>query len=348
MKVIHVLQSSRFSGAENVVCQIIKMFESIPEYEMVYVSRGGSIEPVLEQMGVSFYKLDKFDLKSLKKAIEVLKPDIVHAHDISASVLATLATMGKSCKLISHVHVNNSNMSKINLKTFLYGVSTIRYNHIFWVSQSCFDGFIFKNSVKKKSTVLCNVIDKSLILKKKNTDDKSYDYDIAYVGRLTEQKDPARLVNVLGKLISMRPNTKIAIAGTGDLEDYTRDIIKEKNIEANVTFFGFMNNPLKLLGSSKVMVMTSKYEGLPMTVLEAMALGVPIVSTPVDGLKDVIIQGFNGYLEDNDDTIASRLFDIISKPDLRERLSISAQKQFDRLNNLEEYKSKIQLIYEGR
>ena len=49
-----------------------------------------------------------------------------------------------------------------------------------------------------------------------------------------------------------------------------------------------MSNPLRLLECSKVMIMTSKYEGLPMTVLEAMALGVPLVSTPVDGLKDII------------------------------------------------------------
>lgn len=345
-KIMHVLQSANFSGAENVVCQIVKMFDDNPEYKMIYVSRGGNIESVLEQMGIPFYRLEKLNLKSIRKAINILEPDIIHAHDISASVLAGVASIGKKCKIISHVHVNNSNMSKINIKTICYIISTIRYKHVFWVSRSCFDKFIFKNIVRKKSTILYNVMDKKLILKKENMDHNVYSFDVAYVGRLTEQKDPLRLVKVLAKLITLKADSKIAIVGQGNLEKDVKRMVEQFNLENNIIFTGFMNNPLKLLADSKVMIMTSKYEGLPMTVLEAMALGVPLVSTPVDGLKDIIEQGVNGYLENDDDVLAKRLYDIISDSGLRNRMSLATQKQFDDINDLEKYKASLQASYE--
>lgn len=345
MKIIHILQSSYFSGAENVVCQIIKMFKSDLQYSMTYVSRGGEIESILKQMDIPFYKLENFDLKSIHKAINILKPDIIHVHDISASVLVSIASLGKPCKIISHVHVNNSDMSKINIKTLCYALSTIKYKHIFWVSQSCFDGFVLKKLVNRKSTVLPNVIDKSLIIKKANSDNKEYNYDVAYVGRLTEQKDPARLILVLDKLISKYQNIKIVIVGKGNLEEATKKLVIKHGLEKNIKFTGFMENPLKLLKDSKVMIMTSKYEGLPMTVLEAMALGVPIVSTPVDGLKDVVIQGVNGYLENSDEMLVKRLYDIICDSNLQQKLSLGAKHRFDELNNVKEYKLNLKKFY---
>ena len=69
---------------------------------------------------------------------------------------------------------------------------------------------------------------------------------------------------------------------------------------------GYMSNPYKALKSAKVFLMASRYEGTPMSVLEAMALGVPVVSTPVDGIADVVEPGINGYLEEEDDALAEK------------------------------------------
>ena len=346
MKVIHILQSSHFSGAENVVCQIIKLFENNSDYEMLYVSRGGTVEPVLEQMGIPYYKLERFNVQSVRKAIKELKPDIVHAHDISASTIAALATIGTKCRVISHVHVNNSNMSCVNIKTVVYGISTLRFSRIFWVSQSCYDGYVFKKFVERKSNVLRNMMIKSAIIEKKDCDLNNYNYDVAYVGRLTEQKDPDRLIEVLRQLVKKIPAVKIAIVGTGNLEEHTRHLAEQNSLMNNINFLGFMNNPLKVLEGSKVMIMTSKYEGLPMTVLEAMALGVPIVSTPVDGLKDVIVNGVNGYLEDENELLVQRLFNIIDNIDLRNQLSDKAAEEFNKINDLSLYKAEIKRAYE--
>lgn len=346
MRILHLLQSRYFSGAENVVCQIFDMMKSEPEIQMAYCSRDGQIREALKERGIKYYSIKKLSVSEIKRVIKEYEPDIIHAHDISASIYASLATLGKKCKIVSHVHVNNSDMAKINIKTICYGISTLCYKHIFWVSQSCFDSFVLKDMVRKKSSVLYNVMSKEQIVAKKNRDKNSYNYDIVYVGRLTEQKDPMRLIDVLVKVTELSPKSRIAIVGKGDLEENVRKKVEKKNLENNIVFKGFMNNPLKLLECSKVMIMTSKYEGLPMTVLEAMALGVPLVSTPVDGLKDIIENGVNGYLENDNDILARRLYEIISDPELRNQLSIASQKKFDKINNLKEYKKKIKTVYE--
>ena len=344
MKVLHLLQSGFFSGAENVVCQIIDMFSSNKELEMFYVSRDGSIRKTIEDKKIIFYGLNKFNVVNVKKAINDINPDIIHAHDISASVIASICAP-KNCRIISHVHVNNTNMSKISFKTLIYLYASRRFKKIFWVSQSCFDNFVFRNKLLDKSQVLYNVMDKKSIIAKKELDKNHYVYDVAYVGRITYQKNPEKLIEVINFLHNFNKNVKVAIVGTGDKFNDLIKLVKQYNLESVVDILGFMDNPLKLLSNSKVMVMTSRYEGLPMTVLEAMALGVPVVSTPVDGLRDVIINEKNGYLLHDSKKIAEKLNEIVINSNLRERMSKSAVEIFDKKMDLVSYKNSIKHAY---
>ena len=89
------------------------------------------------------------------------------------------------------------------------------------------------------------------------------------------------------------------------------------------------------------MVMTSRWEGTPMCALEAQALGVPIVSTPTDGLSDLVENGKTGFLSDDDETLAERLLSIIKDDSLRSSLSDSATCFAQEFNNVENYKLEI-------
>lgn len=345
MKVLHLLQSDRFSGAENVVCQIVEMMKDRQDIQMAYCSRNGQIKEVLKERGIKFYPISRITVSEVQRVAQQYNPDVIHAHDVTASVLAVLAISVRKCRIISHVHVNNSNMAHINMKTLLYEMMTPRFSHIFWVSQSCYDSYVFRKRVEKKSEVLNNVMDKVSIINKRNEDTQVYHYDVVFVGRITEQKDPDRLMVVSKELADKLPGVKIAIAGTGNLENHTKMVADQYNLNDTVDFLGFMSNPLKLLSDAKVMLMTSRFEGLPMTVLEAMALGTPVVSTPVDGLKDVISNGMNGYLESENSLLVQRIIDIIGNPELRSRLSQNCIRKFDKMNNLEEYKERIYKAY---
>lgn len=343
MKILHLLASDRFSGAENVVCQIIEMFKTDDDIEMVYCSPSGQIETALKERGIKFVPIKKLTPFHFKKILNKYKPDIVHAHDVKASLVASLTC--KKEKIISHIHVNN--METSSLKAMLYSIAAYKAQHIFWVSQSAFDSYGMKDRISHKSTVLKNVIDTENVQKKCSLDTNEYNYDVAYVGRLSAQKNPKRLMQISRSVVDRKPDVKIAIVGTGDLESDARNLCSSLDLQDNVKFMGFMSNPNKLLRSAKVMIMTSLFEGTPMVALEAMALGVPIVSTPVDGMCDLIEDGINGYLSDDNDEFAERVVDICTNDELRKNLSDNTLKKAYIINDKEKYKKFMRTVYQN-
>lgn len=341
-RVLHLLESSRFSGAENVVCQIIRLFENTP-IEMAYCSPDGQIRTALKAKGVNFIPLSALTLTEVRRVINDFKPDIIHAHDVKASVIAALVS--KNAEVISHMHVNHETMRNVNVKTLLYLLSTYRFKYIYWVSESALNNYKFKKYVLNKSSVLRNVIHKEDIINRIRLDNANYSHDIVYVGRLTYQKHPERLLEVIKRVIERYDRAKVAIVGDGDLARHTVELSKKLGIDKNVTFFGFRDNPIKILYCSKVMLMTSRYEGTPMSALEAQALGVPIVSTPTDGLSELIIDGYNGFLSSDNEVLAEKVVQIITDSSLYKRLSQNSVFRFEDLNDLQKYKRELQSKY---
>ena len=342
MKVLHVLASNKYSGAENVVCQIIKMFEG--EIEMAYCSPDGPIRDALSERNISFLPITKLNKRELKKVIQQYQPDIIHAHDMRASFIVSHSN-GKT-PFISHIHNNAFDSRGISLKSIAYLFTGLKAKHIFWVSESAYKGYKFGCFLNKKSSILYNVVDIEELYKKMREDNKEYDYDIIYLGRLTYPKNPQRLIKVLAAVIKRKPETKIAVVGTGELEKETKQLAKALKIDKNIDFLGFTSNPLKILHDSKVMVMTSRWEGTPMCALEAMALGVPIVSTPVDGLKKLIKNGKNGFLCDLDNDLVDKILLIVNDKNLRLVFRNETEKRAIKFNCIEEYKKKLIKYYE--
>lgn len=345
IKIMHLLQSDRFSGAENVVCQIIDLFDDDSEISMVYVSPNGPIADSLKDRNIPFLSLNKLNYSNVRKAIIKINPNIIHAHDVSAGVMAALVAPRK-VKIISHMHVNNSNMAKINFKTIIYKMVAKRFEHIFWVSNSSYNSYIFKKSIEKKSSVLFNVMDKKNIIGRSESADLQENVDIIFIGRMQYQKNPEKLLNVF-KILKDKYNTNFnaAVIGEGPLYEDICKKVEEFGLKKNVNMYGFVKNPMGLLKRAKVMLLTSRFEGTPICALEAMALGVPIVSTPTDGMIDLIDNGQNGYLYKENEEIAKSVSTLINDPILREKMSTTTSEKFDGLMNLEEYKKNLKGVY---
>lgn len=343
MKVLHLLNSNRFSGAENVACQIIEMFRTTSDVDMVYCSPDGEIRQTLEERNIQFVPLKKLNVKAVKQVICEQKPDIIHAHDMRASFIVALCC-GK-IPFISHIHNNAYESRGLSLKSIAYLLAVKKSKKIFWVSQSSFDGYIFRKLFASKSSILYNVIDIDALYKKMNQDINTYDFDVIYLGRLTKPKNPYRLLNVCSLMIEKKKNIRIAIVGTGEMENEIKQKAADMNLLDNVLFLGFQSNPLKMLHDSKCMIMTSLWEGTPMCVLEAMALGVPVVSTPTDGIKDLIINGENGYLDDDDSDIASHIIEILDDDSLHCVMSQNSMDKSLIINNKERYMNYLYKAY---
>lgn len=343
-RIIHMLCSNSYSGAENVVCQIVNTFKGNERYEFVYASPDGPIRDALKERDVNFVPMTAATLGEFKRVIRKVKPDIVHAHDMRAGFFASLAC--GNIPLVSHIHNNNFDSQGFSLKSVMYYFTAQKAKHIFWVSKSSYEGYAFHEKFEKKSSVLYNVIDSAAVYKKASEDAKEYVYDIVYVGRLTFQKNPQRLVKVLAGVFQKYPAMKAAIVGAGDLENETKQAITEQHAEEFIDMLGFSNNPYKLMKQAKILIMTSRWEGLPMCALEAMALGVPIVSTPTDGLKEIVEDDKTGYLSDDDTVLIDRCCAILRESDLYQRLSTATLKKADKLLDTESYRIKLSKEYE--
>ena len=344
MKVMHVLNSRIYSGAEKVVCQIIKSFRDDAGMEMVYCSPESDIvRQMLSEQDVTYLPMETMSAKELRRVIAEQKPDLIHAHDMRASFFSALCC-GK-IPLVSHIHNNAYDARGLSAKTVAYLLAGFRAKHILWVSNSSYEGYAFHKLFAKKSSVLYNIIDTEQIFEKKAKDANTYDYDMIYVGRLTFQKDPQRLMRLCARLKESKPDLKVAIVGTGELEAEVKTLCEELGIQNNVQFLGFQSNPIKMIHDSKAMILTSRWEGTPMCALEAMALGTPVVSTPSDGMTDLLDDGVNGYLTDDDAQMAERLLKIMKEPDHRAYLGENAKKKFANINDAPKYKQAISDCY---
>ena len=348
MKVMHVLNSRIYSGAEKVVSQIIRDFEKTGDAQMVYCSPESDIVArMLEEQGIAYLPLESLTPGNLKRVIDEQKPDLIHAHDMRAGLVSALCC-GK-IPMISHIHNNAYDARSLSLKSIGYLFAGFRAKKIIWVSNSAYNGYLFHKLFAKKSLVLYNIIDTEQIFAKKELDTNTYDFDMLYLGRLTYEKNPQRLLRLCAALKKEKPDLKVAIVGTGELEEELKQLQVQLGLQENVQFLGFRSNPMKMLHDSKAMILTSLWEGTPMCALEAMALGTPVVSTPSDGLRDLVDDGVNGYLTDDDAIMAEKLLKIMNDPAHRQMLSENAKEKFSRFNDAPRYRKTIAACYrEGR
>ena len=275
----------------------------------------------------------------MKKVLKEYQPSVIHAHDMRASFIVSRSA-GR-IPFLSHIHNNAYNSRAVSLKSIAYLFAGLKAKHIFWVSKSAYQGYAFHRFLKQKSSILYNVIDVEKLYKKMNQDGNTYYYDIVFVGRMTYPKNPHRLISVLSKVIEKKSDVKIAIIGNGELDEEIRKLSDEKGLSHNISFLGFQPNPLKIMYNSKVMIMTSRWEGTPMCALEAMALGLPIVSTPTDGMCDLIENDANGFLSDDDIDIAEKLLKILKDDLLREKLSKEQIRKAENINDIFSYKRSV-------
>ena len=158
---------------------------------------------------------------------------------------------------------------------------------------------------------------------------------ILSVGEMIERKNHEVIIRALGKI--KNPNIYYVICGKGPLKDHLKKIACEVGVEDKVIFLGFRQDISELCNTADISAFPSKIEGLGLAGIEAMAAGVPLVSSNVHGILDYVIDGETGYACDPDDVegFAKAIDRLASDSKLRESMKtkcIEAVKPFE-LNN---------------
>lgn len=151
-------------------------------------------------------------------------------------------------------------------------------------------------------------------------------YHLVFVGRLTEIKRPQIFLELVARVKQHFPSLRSAVVGTGPLLSALRRRSRELNISDSVDFCGQQSDVSKIVGRSRVFVLTSRSEGFSIAMAEAMGAGVVPVVADVGELSDLIVSGDNGYLvaADDLDQYVERILLLLRDPTLFERLSTRA------------------------
>ena len=343
LKVLHLISTSLFSGAENVACQIINLFKDESSYDMRYCAVIGKNKEALEIRKIPVLKLDKFNIHDIKKAIKEYNPDIIHAHDPKSTIASVISSRGK--KIIAHIHSNHRYMRKISIKSCIFHFYIEkRTSDIIWVSDSALNEYIFnkKNNKKINSIVLRNVVNPNELKDIAINDKNKYSFDLVFLGRMEDVKNPLRFIDIMSQIQKNKRDIKVAMIGDGSLMNEVKTKVNELGLEKNTTIFGNLINPYKILLSSKILVITSRYEGTPMNALESIACGIPIVSTPVDGLLEIINKK---YLCSTDKDFIKIITMLLNDNGLYNKYNIDLITINNRINDVSIYKRKITELY---
>jgi glycosyltransferase involved in cell wall biosynthesis len=116
------------------------------------------------------------------------------------------------------------------------------------------------------------------------------------VGRLSEQKDPLTFVEGAAQVLQFHPHTQFALMGEGPLEAAVTARIRALGLESQVRLVGWQAEASRWMAAADIVSLTSRWEGMPFVLLEAMACSKPVVATAVNGCPEMIEDGVTGFL----------------------------------------------------
>lgn len=211
----------------------------------------------------------------------------------------------------------------------MYGLSNVRKV----IMQTDNNRNYFSEKIKKKTDVIYNpiVMDEKFVgcsIKEKKEN------RIVSVARLERQKHQHILIKAFSTFLESHPDYTLTLYGDGSRKGELQDLCKDLGISSRVFFPGRTNDVYNSIKNASMFIMTSEYEGMSNSLIEAMCLGLPCISTKVSGAIDLIEHGENGMLINVDDVnaLVDTMRTIADNDELANKLSVNAAKTYQILN----------------
>lgn len=278
------------------------------------------------------FKLEKYVeiIKVLRKYVKENNIDILVDVDVICNIFSIPATIGTKTKLLSWEHFNICNNNGSKIRDISRKLSTIFSNYIITLTEKD------KINYKKKLNIESNIeYIYNPIVNKSESECNIESKQIISVGRLTSQKGFDMLCDIAKVVLSKNKEWKWIILGEGEDRNLIEAKIKEYNLENRLILKGNVSNIDEYYKNSSIFVMTSRYEGLPMTLLEAKSYSLPIVSFDcMTGPSEIISDNINGYLidENNLDDMSKKINILIDDIDTRKIFKKNAKYDIDKFD----------------
>ena len=262
--------------------------------------------------------------------------DIVHTHLIGANAIAKpLAALCGIKIRINHDHCNDKTSDPRRWVPIADKISNHLSTHVIAVSRSTRDYLVeHEHMPPDRVSTIHNGIDldefhprpdqRAAARRRLALPEDAF--IVAGIGRLSYQKNFSLFIDVAAAVLAQRPTAYFVIAGTGPEEPQLRDRAARLGIEPRLRFLGYVSDMPEFYPAVDALLLTSRYEGLPITILEAMATGTSIVSSMLDGVAEILRDGEDSALvvPSDVDGFVRRLCELIDRPDVVARRTIAA------------------------
>ena len=319
-----------YSNREETPLDFKSMFPEHVKFQMVNMGK----ELSLKNDFISFIKI--------KNILKSRQPDIVHLHSSKAGFLGRAA-----CRLLNIHRVYYSPQGFSFLRT---DVGYIKRCFFYYLEKLAmlFGGTIVVSSESERkeayklsnSTItINNVVDIDEIDKITSVLKNDSEIKVGISGRITFQRWPELFVSIANTVIKTMPTVKFLWIGDGEL----RHILEKNNIE--ITGWKKRNEAIGLLKSLDIYLHTSKWEGLPVAILEAMASGIPVVCTNIIGNKDVVLHGITGYLANTEEEFVKYILELVKDKNLRKVLGLKGRKRIEENFEMRNLSTNLKKLY---
>jgi L-malate glycosyltransferase len=350
MNVLHISSEASWRGGEQQIMYLVEETRKLGVNATVACRSGSKVEDYCRRNDLPFYSLpfsSAYDLRTalgIKRLCKQLKVDLIQTHTSKSHTLSVIAG-------VLGLNVPQILTRRVDFAVKDNWFSRFKYNYrkikkVICISETILD--ITKQDIQdvSKLTMIHSGVDTSKFIAHRNSDWLRLHYgltkEIRIVGNtsaISDQKDYPTFIGVVQEVLSRGiTNVQFFIVGDGPDRESVENLVKARGLEKHIFLTGFVSNIQEVLPSLDIFLFTSKTEGLGTSILDAMAAGVPIVTTNAGGIPEMVNHDVNGFMYPVGDVqaLADGLIQLLNQPEKGIQL---AEKAFETVEDFSKEKT---------
>jgi glycosyltransferase involved in cell wall biosynthesis len=362
MKICHIITALDFGGAERLLLSLAQEQCANHEFHIIYLKDKNAMQDLFPaSVTIHYVPLNWNCSNTIRRIIIKIMPDVVHTHLGHADWFGLWAIRGLSVKKYCTMH---NIWYKFNILDYIiFGIYIIIFRvvahdcTVICISKSVEEHIARRIRVPASRRILIYNAVPPLLPKQQNSRVSSRNFlhlnhdffYVLFVGRFEPQKSIHTLLEAAALLKDKYPNIHFLLVGDGSLKEEMEKKSNNLKLDKTITFIGQHSKPEVFMQAADVLALPSIFEGLGIVILEAFRAKIPVISTNLEGPKELIKHGTTGFLFEpqQPSQLARYIENMYINPDLKEKMGENAYAEFEHKYDIKQYVIQLENLYES-